>query len=334
MTRPPARFVLLITVASALLALGVQDLQAQHFDVLAVQDADGKILTGAADFDNDVLTLPYRLFDRDIGDLAPGFGTDPGFNSVSQEDLPPGVFALPGGTPLAFDIVRFPIFDSTPANLWYWDGIDDDADDNYLEDVVFAPASGTTLSMTIFGAGGGTAVATGGNADVQGPTLQTTDANGGMHRHPNYQLSGGAPGGAYLLSLRLEMPGLTRSDPVFLLFVTVENGDINLDAYDAALEWAQDRLLLPGDVNNDGIVNIFDVGTVSEHWLQTEPNGDANFDGAVNIFDVGTISEHWMDTTLGSAAAVPEPSSIVLACTGLGFASCLLMDQRRKKRRR
>mgnify|MGYP000057406491 CR=1 FL=1 len=41
--------------------------------------------------------------------------------------------------------------------------------------------------------------------------------------------------------------------------------------------------------------------------------GDVNFDGVVNIFDVNMISSNWS----GSAAAVPEPNSLVLAAGGL-----------------
>ena len=79
---------------------------------------------------------------------------------------------------------------------------------------------------------------------------------------------------------------------------------------------------LPGDVNNDGIVNGQDIAVIASHWLQTgtgtnDPPGDANFDGIVNGQDIALIASHWLQTTGGGAsAAVPEPSAIVLVALG------------------
>jgi hypothetical protein len=69
----------------------------------------------------------------------------------------------------------------------------------------------------------------------------------------------------------------------------------------------------PGDVNFDGVVDIFDVNVVSDHWGEHGPAGDANHDGVADIFDVNLISAHW--TMLGGGngtSAVPEPPSQVL----------------------
>ncbi len=78
-----------------------------------------------------------------------------------------------------------------------------------------------------------------------------------------------------------------------------------------------------GDVNGDGMVDIFDVNFVSAHWGETGPDGDSNHDGVVDIFDVNQISAHWTAGGGGGATtAVPEPSSMVLA--GLGAAICLV----------
>jgi len=65
--------------------------------------------------------------------------------------------------------------------------------------------------------------------------------------------------------------------------------------------------LSPGDVNFDGLVNIFDINFVSTNWGGIGPEGDANFDGMVNIFDINLISANW-----SPVAAVPEPSSFAL----------------------
>ncbi len=60
----------------------------------------------------------------------------------------------------------------------------------------------------------------------------------------------------------------------------------------------------PGDVNNDGIVDIFDIGTISAHWYPGPPIGplgysavaDINLDGSVDIFDIGITSANWGNT--------------------------------------
>ena len=78
---------------------------------------------------------------------------------------------------------------------------------------------------------------------------------------------------------------------------------------------------LPGDVNFDGIVNGLDIADVASHWLQTgNPGGiagDANFDGVVNGLDISVIASHWLATAGrgASGATVPEPSTLILACT-------------------
>jgi hypothetical protein len=111
----------------------------------------------------------------------------------------------------------------------------------------------------------------------------------------------------------------------------------------------------PGDVNLDGIVNMYDVNLVSSNWGEAGPQGDANGDGTVNIFDINLISAHWNQHgpaapggggAVGGAAsapAVPEPASIALlalAAPGLLILRLLLFrgaprrDARRKLGRR
>lgn len=58
---------------------------------------------------------------------------------------------------------------------------------------------------------------------------------------------------------------------------------------------------IPGDVNGDRIVDIFDIGTISVHWypdspigpLGYHPNTDINNDLAVDILDIDITSAHW-----------------------------------------
>jgi Concanavalin A-like lectin/glucanases superfamily len=76
-----------------------------------------------------------------------------------------------------------------------------------------------------------------------------------------------------------------------------------------------------GDVNRDGVVNIYDINLVSSHWGESGPAGDANGDMIVNIFDINLISSNWTPTG-GSATPVPEPASWLMVLSAA--AACLL----------
>ena len=57
------------------------------------------------------------------------------------------------------------------------------------------------------------------------------------------------------------------------------------------------------DVNQDGIVNLFDLATVGEMFGRegTELLGDVNGDGMVNILDLVAVSAHLDETTTSAA---------------------------------
>lgn len=91
---------------------------------------------------------------------------------------------------------------------------------------------------------------------------------------------------------------------------------------------------LPGDVNFDGLVNVFDINIISSDWNTAGPVGDANYDGIVNIFDLTLVGMNWTHTSdasslaegLASANNAPEPGSIVLLVVG---AATLLLARKR-----
>jgi hypothetical protein len=66
--------------------------------------------------------------------------------------------------------------------------------------------------------------------------------------------------------------------------------------------------------------------------MQSGPLGDVNDDGTVDIFDVGMISDNWMDSVGGGAAAVPEPSAWLLATIGLAVAAASATNRPRRQR--
>ena len=89
-----------------------------------------------------------------------------------------------------------------------------------------------------------------------------------------------------------------------------------------------------GDVDFDGIVNIFDINAVSSSWHPT-PGGandraDANGDDAVDIFDINMISANWANNVNAPVVPVPEPSTFVLA--GLGIVGLIAAAWRKRGR--
>ncbi len=76
------------------------------------------------------------------------------------------------------------------------------------------------------------------------------------------------------------------------------------------------RPAIDGDINLDGVVDIFDVNAVSAQWGTAGPQGDVNGDGTVDMYDINDISSNWGASGGVSAAPVPEPSSVALAMLG------------------
>ncbi len=97
--------------------------------------------------------------------------------------------------------------------------------------------------------------------------------------------------------------------------------------------------IVPGDANFDGkVVDIFDINMISSNWsggaiVGNLTPGDVNGDGAVDIFDVNLVSSNWAATGggagVGAAAAVPEPSGVVLAVLGALGALAVARSRRR-----
>jgi hypothetical protein len=62
------------------------------------------------------------------------------------------------------------------------------------------------------------------------------------------------------------------------------------------------KVLMPGDVNQDSIVNLEDVGQLSNKWMKTgcvSPQwcelSDVNVDGTVDLLDLVKIAENWLE---------------------------------------
>ena len=106
---------------------------------------------------------------------------------------------------------------------------------------------------------------------------------------------------------------------------------VSLPTLDPGLHWDTSllytqgivRVSIPGDVTGDGVTNGLDINLIANQWLHkgnpTSLPGDANGDGIVNGLDINVIATHWLQsyaTGGGSAASVPEPSTLILAALG------------------
>jgi Aspartyl protease len=90
-----------------------------------------------------------------------------------------------------------------------------------------------------------------------------------------------------------------------------------------------------GDVNGDGLIDIFDINLVSSNWGNAGGPGDANGDGIVNIFDINVVSADWgyFSAHQAAATAAPEPSGLALIALGIATiaAVAVVRGVRRKQ---
>ena len=49
----------------------------------------------------------------------------------------------------------------------------------------------------------------------------------------------------------------------------------------------------PGDINGDGVVNIFDASILASRWGTSDPDADLNGNGVVDIFDASIMATNW-----------------------------------------
>jgi hypothetical protein len=141
----------------------------------------------------------------------------------------------------------------------------------------------------------------------------------------------GAYGFAYVVTAHFAN-GTTLTSPVLVDVFAMSDpatGDFAANASIAQQDAATTALYKAAmaDVNFDGIVNGQDIALTSSNWLATgnigQLPGDANRDGLVNGQDIALISASWEASGGGlgaaSAAAVPEPTTLVLVVASLAI---------------
>lgn len=316
--------------------------RAQHLGVL-VQQMDGQLVTGRADFDHYQFTLGQRVypgeFDSDYAIYLPGFAA----MGAGSPYLPAGGQSLPGETALEWDFLSMTI-EEVSRNLFYWDGSDTDGVPGLTpDDVSFGSLPGPGYLMSLWDKSNGKYSVDGADELVPGGVIDDTAADGSLHAHRYYTLedgdgnSGTSPAdGIYLLAMQLRMSGLDTSDPMNLVFGTPGSSVAALD--NAAIPWVEDNVdvlippVLPGDYNGDGVVDAADYTVWRDNLGSTDDlAADGDGSGTIDEGDYLVWRGHFgcVRESGGALAAVPVPEPPATCLAVLELAGLALVRRRR-----
>jgi hypothetical protein len=109
----------------------------------------------------------------------------------------------------------------------------------------------------------------------------------------------------------------------FVSMLSVVPGNVRADVFGGANDFGALAELLPGDADQNGVVDNTDLSTVLAYYNQTGmtwTNGDFNQDGTVNGADLNNVLSNFGQ----SSSPVPEPSSLaLLGAAAVGLLACL-----------
>ncbi len=234
---------------------------AQHAGDILLSVDGGRIVTGAIRLDQ-TFDPDVRVFDATLGEVAPNFTSDPGFDSS------PATF--PVGSRTGFNLLDA---------LRVWGGSD------------FNSVSPSTMSVsfaTLYRESPPS------QQVVNGFTL-AVGSNGQWHRHLEYELLAPADIGIYLLQMQLysTAAAIAPSEPIWIVF----NQGASSEEVERAKEWVRSTYLnqnpCPADFNADGGVDGSDVEAFFLAWAAAEPSADVNLDGGVDGQDVEAFFTAW-----------------------------------------
>jgi hypothetical protein len=237
------------------------------------------------------------------------------------------------------------------SNLLYWNGADLGGNGLTLDDVQFSAATG--VKWEVRDDASASYFADGSDQFIPGGRIGTTSSDtnlgddidtGLLHKHLALSLSstveGGTPAaGIYAIAWQARSAGFEKSAP----FVFVHRTSTVTDsARNLAAEWIEQNLdmlfssLLPGDYNDDGLVDASDYTVWRDAFGSTIalPNENAS----LNIVDAADY-DVWkakFGTSIESGARaladvrVPEPTTLALALFAETVPPMLLSGRRRQ----
>jgi len=243
-------------VAMAGLALSPGAMAQVHATDIVIRIEGGALQTGGVNQATGLAEYPRRVYAATLD--ASGFTNNPGFDSLE------GAFSP--AARVGFDIL---------AALHKWDGVN------------FDPLSTSIMRIRF----GGSTVFTP-ETDIFTPGFSTVpQSSGEFHRHFGYTLLAPAEQGVYLLNLRLwtDTPGVTPSQPFWLVFNRSETGGV----YQEAFDWATNHLgttppACPADFNADGELDPDDLADFIGGFFSAPPIAAADFndDGTIDPDDL------------------------------------------------
>ncbi|MEX0877064.1 MAG: GC-type dockerin domain-anchored protein [Phycisphaerales bacterium] len=236
------------------------DLHSADF-ILALEN--DQIVTGAVDSGSGEIVFPARVKSAILGaEGFPNFTNNPGFNA-QLGSLNPGML-------IGFSILSAPRV---------WDPIAGDFQ-TLADETITVRASGQNFDAPTT------------DQRVEGIVFgqATLDAAASFHHHLQYLVNGGQPpaiDGLFLLEMELwtTASGIEPTKPLFIVFA---QGDAAADLPDA-IAYVEDTLIgpaCPGDFNDDGSLNFFDLSGFLSAFNSQDLKADLNGDGVLNFFDL------------------------------------------------
>ena len=105
-------------------------------------------------------------------------------------------------------------------------------------------------------------------------------------------------GGPGPLATDTDGDGMVDSQDNCILVVNTNQRDTDGDGYGNSCD---------ADLNQDGITNALDVGTLKAQFLTSRPDADFNGDGIVNALDVGILKQYFLQPPGPSCCGIPLP---------------------------
>ena len=240
---------------------------------------NGQLIVGGLAHTGERIAPPISVFGYDFGEdpYDPFNPSDPGVDQAT------GVGNLPPGGAVGYNIL---------SSLLYWNGDGT---------VAFSTPGQAYINLTL----GATTTLTGTSGPQAGSLIQVIGAGGVMHEHFTTSLYA-APGAGNVPDMG-DPTYIAPADGIYTfgMELTLTNGGTVHASNPFWVVWNNNLSEAQGGAAMNALAN-----------LVTRPHpGDANNDGAVDVIDLGILAKNY-DWTGAPAGAVPEPASMILLALG------------------